>query len=344
MIGTGRAIPPPDRDDPLAARRGLADIPGEAGSAPSTPPWPATSPRPPVTRGRPGDVSPSPTRGRTPSPTAAPSPGNPNGDANGRPDPRARRQASGRAAATRQPASTTGAPGTYGTWRLQVPTLSEIGPPGPRGLIVDLEPLPVTSCDHRHYATATTPAPASATWWKYATENATIRPAAAPQPAVISSTPLPGGRRRHVPVRCRASLPSSSPPEAAPQLASRAVPARRPHLDHPRPPIHHRTHPYPDLTPGAGGVGAQSRQTCGPRPGPGRRPGPGGGPGSGRCGAAGHGLGRATPSSARRYPRRAAGSTRIPANPLSAPPQAEQSRAMQVALPPGRPWSGRSLH
>ena len=166
-----------------------------------------------------------------------------------------------------------------------------------------------------------------------------------------------GRRRRHVRVQCRASLPSSSPPEAAPQLASGAVPARLPHLDHPRrPPIHHRTHHLPDLTPGAGGVGALGvgdlRTTTGTGTGtrtrtgtPGPRPGrTRGGPGSGRHGAAGHGLGRATPSSARRYLRRAAGLTRIPANPVSAPPQAEQSRAMQVALPPGQPSSGRSLH
>ena len=50
---------------------------------------------------------------------------------------------------------TSGPPESYGTWRLQPPTLSKTGPPGPAGLpdlTVDLEPLPVTSCDHRHYS------------------------------------------------------------------------------------------------------------------------------------------------------------------------------------------------
>ena len=66
------------------------------------------------------------------------------------------------------PPPTTGPPGTYGTWRLQLPRLSEIGPPrspgppgppGPPGLTVDLEPLPVTSCDHRHQSSGHDPSP-----------------------------------------------------------------------------------------------------------------------------------------------------------------------------------------
>ena len=57
---------------------------------------------------------------------------------------------------------TSGRPNSYGTWRLQLPTLSETGPPGAPGLpdlTVDLEPLPVTSCDHRHYSAGHDPSP-----------------------------------------------------------------------------------------------------------------------------------------------------------------------------------------
>ena len=60
---------------------------------------------------------------------------------------------------------TSGRPDSYGTWRLQLPTLSETGPPGAPGLpglpglTVDLEPLPVTSCDHRHYSAGHDPSP-----------------------------------------------------------------------------------------------------------------------------------------------------------------------------------------
>jgi len=54
---------------------------------------------------------------------------------------------------------TSGPPDSYGTWRLQLPTLSETGPPGLPDLTVDLEPLPVTSCDHRHYSAGHDPSP-----------------------------------------------------------------------------------------------------------------------------------------------------------------------------------------
>ena len=57
---------------------------------------------------------------------------------------------------------TSGPPDSYGTWRLQLPTLSETGPagaPGAPDLTVDLEPLPVTSCDHRHYSAGHDPSP-----------------------------------------------------------------------------------------------------------------------------------------------------------------------------------------
>src|SRR5450631_321554 len=49
----------------------------------------------------------------------------------------------------------------------------------------------------------TTQAITSGIWWRSETGNATIRPAAAPQPAAISSTPLPG---RTAASRARATL------------------------------------------------------------------------------------------------------------------------------------------
>jgi hypothetical protein len=58
-----------------------------------------------------------------------------------------------------------GPPDSYGTWRLQLPTRSETAPHGPHGphgppdLTVDLEPLPVTSCDHRHRSAGHNPSP-----------------------------------------------------------------------------------------------------------------------------------------------------------------------------------------
>ena len=69
---------------PLATLLGLADRPGEgSASAPSTPPWPATSPpRPPATRTAPG-TSPSPTPAGMRSGTAAPNPPARNGTSPG---------------------------------------------------------------------------------------------------------------------------------------------------------------------------------------------------------------------------------------------------------------------
>jgi hypothetical protein len=72
------------------------------------------------------------------------------------------------------PLGTAGPSSGYGTWRLQLPTLTGTGPPGPPGppgphgphgppgppdLAVDLEPLPVTSCDHRHRSAGHNPSP-----------------------------------------------------------------------------------------------------------------------------------------------------------------------------------------
>ena len=58
------------------------------------------------------------------------------------------------------PLGTAGPPSGFGTWRLQLPTSTGTGPPGPPdspGLAVDLEPIPVSDCDHRHQTTAHDP-------------------------------------------------------------------------------------------------------------------------------------------------------------------------------------------
>jgi hypothetical protein len=55
---------------------------------------------------------------------------------------------------------TAGPPSGSGTWRLHLPTPTGTGPPGPPdspGLAVDLEPIPVSDCDHRHQTTAHDP-------------------------------------------------------------------------------------------------------------------------------------------------------------------------------------------
>ena len=60
------------------------------------------------------------------------------------------------------PASTARPPSGSGTWRLQLPTPTGAGPPGQPNspsLTVDLEPIPVTSCDHRHRSAGHDPSP-----------------------------------------------------------------------------------------------------------------------------------------------------------------------------------------
>ena len=58
------------------------------------------------------------------------------------------------------PLGPAGPPSGSGTWRLQLPIPIGTGPPGPPdspGLAVDLEPIPVSDCDHRHQTTAHDP-------------------------------------------------------------------------------------------------------------------------------------------------------------------------------------------
>ncbi len=103
--------------------------------------------------------------------------------------------------ATRQPASHhRGARHLRDLAAAAPPTPSEIGPPsppgeappGPRGLIVDLEPLPVTSCDHRHYRR---PRPQPSPSPPGGNTRRGMRLSALPPrrgPLSTSSTPLPG--------------------------------------------------------------------------------------------------------------------------------------------------------
>ena len=149
------------------------------------------------------------------------------------------------------PPPTTGLPGPTGTWRLQLPTLSETGPPGPSHTCTWIwNPSRSPAATTATTAPATTPAPASATWWKDALRR--MRLSALPprrSPLRLRTHHCLGRRRRHMRVQCGASLPSSPPHQTAPGLASGPAPARHPHLDHPRGPhLHHRTDHLPRLT------------------------------------------------------------------------------------------------
>ena len=158
---------------PLATLLGLAEHPGEAaGFGPIDPAlardlaaqaagnpgtsWCITVTDPvghPVAHGcaRRGKPKRKPT-GRTQPPDAG---GRPPGSSTRRTGHRGRPPRPGQS-----PSGTAGPPSGSGTWRLQLPTPTGTGPPGPPespGLAVDLEPIPVSDCDHRHQTTAHDP-------------------------------------------------------------------------------------------------------------------------------------------------------------------------------------------
>ena len=105
-------------------RTGRGSGPGPNKSGPRNSPEPRSTPEP----NRPGPRS-TPERGSTPGPGSMPGPGStpgPNGP--------------GQLTFTRDQGH--GPPGGYGRWRLR--------PGGDRDFLVDLEPIAVTDCDHRH--------------------------------------------------------------------------------------------------------------------------------------------------------------------------------------------------
>ncbi len=174
---------------PLATLLGLAEHPGEAaGFGPIDPAlartlaaqaagnprttWCITVTDPgghPVAHGcaRPGKPVRKPPRcAQPPGPSGSPpSPGGrPPGPGEQPPGPHTRGSGhrSRPAGPGQSPLSTAGPPSGYGTWRLPLPTPAGTGPPGPPGspgLAVDLEPIPVTSCDHRHHSAGHDPSP-----------------------------------------------------------------------------------------------------------------------------------------------------------------------------------------
>ena len=117
-------------------------------------------------------------------------------------------------------------------------------------LTVDLEPLAVTGCDHRHETAAHDPSAHFATSCRSGTANARIHPAGGTRNVAISSTPFPGVRRRpDLLMQRRAPLPASPSSETSRRVAAaHPGPARIPHVDHTRrTTLHHRAHRLPGL-------------------------------------------------------------------------------------------------
>ncbi len=132
------------------------------------------------------------------------------------------------------------------------------GPPGPPGLIVDLEPLPVTSCDHRHYSAGHDPSPRLRHLVEVRDGECDYPPcrrAAARCDFEHTIAWEDGGATCscNAGPRCRHHHHTKQHPgwrleQHLPGYRTWTTPAGRT--------IHHRTHHLPDLTPGADGVGA----------------------------------------------------------------------------------------
>ena len=140
------------------------------------------------------------------------------------------------------PTDDPGPPGGYGTWTLTLP--------GGRELIVKLEPIPVTDCDHRHESRGYQPSDTLRHLVQVRDGTCTFPPCSrhARESDFEHAVPYRQGRP-DLRLQRRRPQPPLPPGQAITRLDRHPAPARLAPVDHPRRAnLHPRTHAIPSLT------------------------------------------------------------------------------------------------